>query len=124
MPTPLGWIAIVLWTSCLVAAAMVIAQRLSQRSKMQRRLFDDLHGAADPLPAEDAQNWLARWLFLAGYRRRRATMTFLIASAACAVLGVALAMIFFSAGTVEQLAAMAIMLPGGVGEVSLPLIYG
>ena len=85
----------------------------------QQPAMEDLRRAA--ITAE--QGWLRRWLFLAGYRSPSAPAVFLFSSLACLVMGTAVVWTLVSLGLPDLLAEAVGEVPGGVGEVFLPLAY-
>lgn len=99
------------------------AQRLSLRSRSLERLFGDQE-ASEPLPQEDQQGWLRYWLFVAGFRGNNAVTIYVTATTIFALAGLTLALAISMGGMLRQASRMAYAIPGGVGEVTLPLIYG
>ena len=62
-------------------------------------------------------------MFLAGFREPQAPSLFIAASLLSLLVGLAFVLVIRAAGTVEQLTMLASSIPGGVGEVFLPLVY-
>lgn len=100
----------------LVALAYVPFTTWRVRHETLRRLYDD-EPPADPAGGASGQDrWLSRWLARAGYRRPKAMVIFLAATAVCAVVGLVTGQIYrvsMLATLVEMVASM----PGGAGEV-------
>ncbi|HWL08125.1 MAG TPA: type II secretion system F family protein, partial [Planctomicrobium sp.] len=82
-------------------------------------------------PVEDSEldqdfaslRWLSRWLYLAGYRRRAALPIFLCLTIATGGLGFFLVWTLQRQGTIDLFAALLTRIPGGVGEVFLPIAW-
>lgn len=117
-----------LWTLAIIWAiglggGVWLWLRIRSRERILRRMYADEKGGTridieDPM----AQNVLARWLYLAGYRSRGASTAFLGATTACAVGGVFLITLFYSSGIVEQAVFAAEQVPGGVGDLAIPVL--
>ncbi|MBS0209848.1 MAG: type II secretion system F family protein [Planctomycetes bacterium] len=110
----------------LVAAVSLFAwaaQRLALRGRTLDRLFSEQE-SNEPLPAEDQQGWLKHWLFLAGRRGPNAVAVYVGSTLVFCIGGGLLALAFTLYGNLPQMARVAQAIPGGVGDVALPLIYG
>jgi tight adherence protein C len=92
------------------------------RERARARVLEDAARQVE-LPAEDLQGPLADFLFRAGLRSSRAVPTYIGATIGLALVGGLLVLLIHRAGLVRQMAAVATMIPGGVGEVLLPFIY-
>lgn len=117
-------IAVGVWLLGMLAASIVVARWLAARQRLQARLFAN-DPAGGEQPAGDLElGWLAHWLYTAGYRGPQAAAGFIGATLLCGLLGIALILLLQMPARMEDLARMAVSIPGGTGEVLLPLIYG
>lgn len=94
-----------------------------QRAEMLRRLWpeemdEDLDAAADPLE----QRGLARWLYVAGFRRPNAALNFTMIMVAVLAGGLVLAQALRHSGLLLQAERAAGNLPGGLGNLALPIL--
>jgi tight adherence protein C len=97
--------------------------RLRRRERLMRRMYADEQDKTQ-LDLEDptAQGFLARWLYLAGYRRRGASTSFVSATLACAAGGAFLIAFFYGSGIIEQAVFAAEQVPGGIGDLAIPVL--
>src|SRR5260221_6220377 len=65
---------------------------------------------------DEAQGWLSRWLYLAGFRQPFAVSLFLGSSAAALAVGATAAYALGRFGVIDSLAASLSNIPGGVGD--------
>lgn len=117
----------------LIAAAGVVStlvlswlavRALLRRSLVSERLFAATDEAfEEEADGDESLGWLSRWLFLAGFRRRRAATIFLIATVLLAALGGLFVAGVYATGTLDLLVRLLYAIPGGVGEVFLPVAY-
>ncbi|HZU97963.1 MAG TPA: type II secretion system F family protein [Planctomycetota bacterium] len=107
-----------------LAAAVLytVALAWTRRRRTQERLFGP--DAEAPAAAATAEGRLARWLALAGFRRSDAGLIFLAASAASLGAGGLLAWGIRRSALVAEMAHWANGIPGGVGDLALPILYG
>jgi tight adherence protein C len=77
---------------------------------------------ADPEGAEEEAGFLTRWLFRAGFRAPEAPRIFVGATALCAGLGLLGAYTLYAAGLLKQAYTFAGLVPGGVGDLLLPMV--
>lgn len=114
----------VLFVAAIIVGAVLLIRHLWMRSKVQQR-WDDLSQSAvevddtDP----DQQWWLARWLYLAGYRQAGAATLFMVVTAVLTLLGLALAVGIKYSGLQEMMERSMVLIPGGVGETFLPVVW-
>jgi tight adherence protein C len=94
------------------------------RERLQLRLDDPKAPPIEIDPGAEDTNWLRRWLALAGFRRRAAVWTFITSTVLCTALGASVAFGFLLLGLGDQIASGLSVVPGGVGEVLLPAVYG
>jgi len=111
-------------------AAVVLAWRwLVQRLKAQQRWYepsprDPATAAGSPAAGElDRRNALGRWLYRAGFRAPAAAPLFLVATGLCIALGLAIALVFTLSGLQNLMEQTVVLVPGGVGETFLPVVW-
>lgn len=108
MPT---WLA--LSALGLAALLFIVAVLVMERRGLVRARLDDADEAGEPIEARGAG--LAHWLARAGFRDRRATAAFLLATGALAASGIALAIALQP--SVDRAVDALWTLPGAVGEL-------
>lgn len=105
-----------------VAAAVWIAMYFATRQRVLARwMQDDRSDRA--IESITPRNWLSQWLFLAGYRRSFSATWFVIATALCGTLGFGLATAFQLTGLQASMERTVVLVPGGVGETFLPVVW-
>jgi tight adherence protein C len=118
---------IVLW-SVLLALAVLASFALYRAVAARRayeRLYEDAgrdgeHGAALDLAQHGL---LRRWLYLAGYRNRSASLAFVVSTILASALG-ALMVVAVHASGLHALATEGVaVVPGGIGDVFLPVVW-
>jgi len=117
------WVVASAWLVFLgVAGAMI--RRAGLRLRIERRMFTatDPPAAAAREPGESSAG-LRRWLHLAGYRDASAASSFILVEIAALLIGFGAAIIIWSRGTIATLVQTVNLLPGGVGDILLPLVY-
>jgi tight adherence protein C len=100
----------------LLALARAAAVVLRRRAARER-----LYGVERAAPSSGDAGTLRRFLFLAGYRSRRATGTFVAVQAAALLGGVGLAWALTRTGTLRAARAAAEGVPGGIGGALGPV---
>ncbi len=120
-----------LFSSLLVAAATLAIRWLLLRTRTQQRWYEltqRAQTAAREAPP-GASEWvvgshaLARWLYRAGFRQPRAVLVFIVGTLAGSALGLTAALAFVISGTQRSMEQLLILVPGGVGETFLPLVW-
>jgi tight adherence protein C len=117
-------VALVIWLAIGIVGLYAYRRwRVGQESL--RRVYsedDDLEEMAQ----EDVEqkSFLGRWLFLAGYRARGASATFVAATLVCAFTGLGIAMFAQSSGLTRNAVLAAGGVPGGVGDIARPVLFG
>jgi len=116
------WMIAMLWVVALGGGIWMFL-RLRSRERLMRRMYADEQDKTR-LDLEDptAQGFLARWLYLAGYRQRGATTSFVGATLACAAGGAFLVTFFYGSGIIEQAVFAAEQVPGGIGDLAIPVL--
>ena len=122
-----------LWIVSLVALWSLIAisglwgwRVWTARQQVRRRLAGAVSEKEleEQLAIVNQRGWLGGWLFRAGYRSASATPVFLTLSAMGLLLGAAFVVSVFLSGISELFEQLLRVLPGGVGEVFLPIAWG
>ncbi len=103
----------------------VVGRQLVTRRRTRERVFEQTteEAAGATSDPEDEQGVLTRWLSLAGFRGPAAVPVFLISTLVGLGLGLFLAYTLIRVGAVPELARLLGRVPGGVGDIFLPLIY-
>ncbi|MFM7281280.1 MAG: type II secretion system F family protein [Planctomycetia bacterium] len=116
------WMIAMLWAVALGGGIWMFL-RLRSRERLMRRMYADEQDKTR-LDLEDptAQGFLARWLYLAGYRQRGAKTSFVGATLACAAGGAFLVTFFYGSGIIEQAVFAAEQVPGGIGDLAIPVL--
>ncbi len=91
----------------------------------RERIFEGPQAEALTLiaPSDEGMRFVRRWLFRAGYRNPSALLSFNIATIAFTSLGLVLALVLYASGLIERGLHFAGQIPGGVGDLMVPLIY-
>ena len=116
------WMIAALWAVALVGGIWLFL-RLRSRERLMRRMYADEQDQTR-LDLEDptAQGFVARWLYLAGYRQRGAAASFVGTTLACAGGGAFLVTFFYGSGIIEQAVFAAEQVPGGIGDLAIPVL--
>ncbi len=116
-------IGLVLLWMLIAGGLLVMYVRLMARQKTQARLADrrsaDRNVSVSRLVSE--MGFLQRWLYLAGYRSANAPSIFLLSTLGSATVGVLVVATLFLSGLQQALQAGVEVIPGGVGQMFLPL---
>jgi tight adherence protein C len=119
--------AFLILTAWMLAAwgAFTLLRRLGANRRSLERLFEGVNKGAAEADADllARQGFLERWLFLAGYRRPAAWGLFLGAEFFAATLGVVALLTFYEMGAVPLLVKSLTDVPGGLGDIALPVAY-
>lgn len=124
-------VLVALLATCLVAMIVVAWRWLLQRAKSQRRWFESDPSAAVGRSREsqttgatrDGRGGLSHCLYLAGFRRSGSATVFVVATSLCIVGGLALALGFQFSGLQSLMERTIVLVPGGVGETFLPVVW-
>lgn len=76
-----------------------------------------------PIGEFDRRGTLGRWLYRAGFRNANAPAFFVSATALGIVIGLAFALALTLSGLQEQMEQAVVLVPGGVGETFLPVVW-
>jgi tight adherence protein C len=114
---------VALWAVALLGG-LFIHRRWKARKESRRRMYAEDDALAEARVADDMeqQNFLSRWLYLAGFRRRGATTTFIAATLLMLALGMACALAADSSGIAREAAFAAGGVPGGIGDLAKPIL--
>jgi len=113
----------------LLAAVVVAWRWLVLRSKAQQRWYEPRRMEAamagdSPAAGElDRRGGLGRWLYRTGFRGPSATPLFLLATGSCVALGMVIALVFTFSGLQSLMEQTVVLVPGGVGETFLPVVW-
>ena len=113
----------------ILAALAVWSFGWLRRQRARERLFDEVEPAAPVVAAtllreQLFDNWLHRWLFLAGFRSPGAASLFVTAELAGIALGAVCVVMVYASGIIPVAVHAAGIIPGGVGDLALPILYG
>ncbi len=117
---------IVMWSVpvILLGSAYFLLRRMAAGRRGLDRLFAETGAAEEPLQGDvAAAGPLRRWLFLAGYRQPSAPSAFVAAEFAMVVLGISLVYILYQTGLIGQAERTIELLPSGIGDLFLPLVF-
>ncbi len=117
-----AFIVWLVWLGAVAALALLTARAMLVRRRASARIFAADREPEDHFPTEGEQSRLARWLFVAGFRGDRAVATFVGLTVLGAAVGAGVFVLFYSSGTIAKVSRIANRVPGGVGEVFLPVI--
>jgi pilus assembly protein TadC len=106
-----------------LATAYVVAVQWSVRQRALRRLYADVDDRAGMAAADaaSADRPLARWLSLAAYRGANAPAIFVVATAACALAGLAFGQLYRSV-LLQPLVASVANIPGSAGDLMVEIL--
>lgn len=111
---------LLLWLLGMILLASGV-QRLLLRQRARDRVFAATE--PEPLPSEEDLGFLARWLFVAGYRSPQAPTLFVASALGLALFGLALAFLLSTSGLLHALARGLERFPGNIGQIFLPFVY-
>jgi pilus assembly protein TadC len=102
----------------------LLARRVYLRGRIAQRI-EPLDSAPSATSRESLENRssLGRWLYLAGFRGRYATGSFMVLTAATALSGLGIALILWSQESSARLFDVLAEFPGGVGDMLMPIVY-
>jgi len=111
-----------LWAVALATGAWLY-RRMKLREESRRRAYAEAESqSAMPIDDFDQRGFMSRWLYLAGYRSRGATATFVASTTLMLVLGIAIAMATESTGITQNAVRAASGVPGGLGDLAAPIL--
>jgi tight adherence protein C len=113
----------------LLMAVLLAWRWLILRSRTQQRWYDTSPRGATNSPGIslagelDRRGTLGRWLYRAGFRGAATAPIFLLATGACIAVGLAIALGFTFSGLQAFMEQTVVLVPGGVGETFLPVVW-
>jgi len=115
-----------LWALAITGAYVVYSRWRAAEIARRRAWAEDeaIFEAREEIEDLENQNFLRRWLYLAGFRSETAPAMFLAATAVGVVAGLAVALTITSSGIVDDAVRAAGDIPGGVGDLTRPMLYG
>lgn len=119
------WWILGLWVVALGVGGYILF-RMRRRQEVLRRVWaeDDAIEAQRIEEEEDPseKTFVARWLYLAGFRSSSASALFALATVACISAGVTVALLWQASGLVANSVRAAGDVPGGVGDLAAPIL--
>ncbi|MBK7876184.1 MAG: type II secretion system F family protein [Planctomycetes bacterium] len=119
------WWLIALWAVVAVVGAFLYL-RMRRRQEILRRVWaeDDAieQQRIDEEEDPSEKNFVARWLYLAGFRAQAAPALFGIATVVCLAAGMTIAVIWQSSGLIASSVRAATDVPGGIGDLAAPML--
>lgn len=118
------WLILAIWLA-IGCVGFVIYRRWRIGEASRRRVYSEDDELEDSLQDDvEVRGWLARWLFLAGFRTRGASAAFVTATLICAAIGLGFALTAQSSGLTRNAIAAAESVPGGIGDLARPILFG
>jgi tight adherence protein C len=118
------WLILAIWLA-IGCVGFVIYRRWRIGEASRRRVYSEDDELEDSLQDDvEVRGWLARWLFLAGFRTRGASAAFVTATLICAAIGLGFALTAQSSGLTRNAVAAAESVPGGIGDLARPILFG
>jgi tight adherence protein C len=115
---------ILLLTFIALATIVGVALRaFLSREQSRIRWFSEPASEDEILDSSSPRGWLSGWLFLAGYRTQAAWWIFASAMVTCTFIGLGAATLFLISGLQELMERTVVLVPGGVGETFLPIVW-
>ena len=123
------WTLAILWLLTVLGMAWLL-----QRLRVRRQVLSRLREAEDPSEFSAADHHLhdtfeqrgviSLWLYRAGFRSPSALSTFLALTTAGVFAGGVLVWLILASPVVEQMEFLLRSIPGNIGEVFLPFVWG
>lgn len=108
----------------LIAIVVFVVRLFIYRERTLARWNDEQSdGITNSLESTSPRGWLSAWLYLAGYRNPFAVPIFIIATLAFGLFGFGAAVLFVMSGTQRLMEETVVLVPGGVGETFLPVVW-
>ena len=111
------------FTALLAVAIFIIRWMIAREQTLARWHSDGDIDVTTALESSSPRGWLSGWIYLAGYRRSMATTIFVVATALCGLVGFGAATLFAVSGLQSIMEETVVLVPGGVGETFLPVIW-
>ncbi|MEZ6090011.1 MAG: type II secretion system F family protein [Pirellulaceae bacterium] len=114
---PLFLVIVLIATAYLIR---VLLRREQTLARWERSMDMDVARALD---SSSPRGWLSGWLYLAGYRSPLAAGGFFAATLLCTIVGIGSATLFAFSGLQQVMERTVVLVPGGVGETFLPVVW-
>lgn len=75
------------------------------------------------LESSSPRGWLSGWIYLSGFRRPFGATIFVVATFICGLFGFGAATLFVVSGLQSIMEETVVLVPGGVGETFLPVVW-
>lgn len=124
MPASLTTIIVLVVWIVVAVVLLRLYQGWASKQRSRERLFaEDPRRAEPPKPRQPGQiqGSLHRWLYLAGYRDPSAPALFILTTLFLALVGLGLAFLLSTSGTLDRGRAMLEAFPGGVLDIFVPI---
>lgn len=108
----------------VLSVAFISLRMLLARERSLARWTDNRHDVVTmALESSSPRGWLSAWLYLAGYRQPFAVPIFVAVTLLCGLLGFGTATFFVTSGIQAFMERTVVLVPGGVGETFLPVVW-
>jgi tight adherence protein C len=108
----------------VIASTVFVVRFVIARERTLARWTDlrsDAVSAA--FDSSSPRGWLSAWLYLAGYRNQFAVPIFVVATLVCGLIGFGASTLFVVSGLQSVMEETVVLVPGGVGETFLPVVW-
>ena len=105
-----------------IAIWLIRSLMATQRTLARWEHGNDINVTA-ALESSSSLGWLSGWLYLAGYRHRLAASVFVGTTLICGLIGFGAASLFMASGLQQVMEQTVVLVPGGVGETFLPVVW-
>lgn len=113
---------LVIWTVITVVAILFFRYWADKQQTLARWQTQDPERSSRK-HSETPRGWLSHWIYLAGYRSRYASTLFVALTGLLGVLGIGAAILFEVSGLKDFMEHTVVLVPGGVGETFLPVVW-
>lgn len=111
------------WSVVALATMFVLRRWWHRRRVLEALLVDERDAQPDLSNSIESMSPLRRWLYVAGFHHRSSLLIYLAATILLASVGGLIALFAWLQGSIGLASRLLISVPGGVGEVFLPLVY-
>jgi len=113
-----------IFLAVLVFIAVFVGRFVVARERTLARWNDErTDSVTSALESSSPRGWLSAWLYLAGYRSPFAVPIFVFGTVAFGLLGFGAATLFVLSGIQRLMERTVVLVPGGVGETFLPVVW-
>lgn len=106
-----------------IVAVFAIRFVIARERTLSRWNDDRTDSIASALESSSPRGWLSAWLYLAGYRSPFAVLIFVLATLVFGLIGFGAATLFILSGVQSLMERTVVLVPGGVGETLLPVVW-